>query len=90
MKHHASMRAHLYYIELGSPDPEALSHLTNHEIIEKAGSQGVELMTWIAMRAAMTGSVKEVHATYHVPISNTGGAVMLFENQSQPQAMAAE
>ena len=71
-------------------DPEALSHLTNHEIIEKAGSQGVELMTWIAMRAAMTGSVKEVHATYHVPISNTGGAVMLFENQSQPQAMAAE
>ncbi len=26
MKHHASMKAHLSYIELGSPDPEALSH----------------------------------------------------------------
>ena len=25
MKHHASMRAHLSYIELGSPDPQALS-----------------------------------------------------------------
>ena len=71
-------------------DPAALAELTNHEIVEKAGSQGVELMTWIAMRAAMQGHVTEVASTYHIPISNTGGAVMLFENQPAPTAMAAE
>ncbi len=71
-------------------DPEALARLSNHEIVEKAGSQGVELMTWIAMRGAMQGRVTQISSTYHVPISNTGGAVMLLENHPVPRAIAAE
>ena len=62
-------------------DPEALTRYSNREIIELAGSQGVELMTWIAMRGALTGRVGKVSSTYHVPISNTGGAVMLLSNE---------
>jgi len=71
-------------------DPVALTKYSNRQIIELAGSQGVELMTWIAMRGALQGRVSKVTSTYHVPISNTGGAVMLLANEDQPQMMAAE
>jgi protocatechuate 4,5-dioxygenase beta chain len=71
-------------------DPEALTKYSNRQIIELAGSQGVELMTWIAMRGALTGHVSKVTSTYHVPISNTGGAVMLLQNDTMPVRLAAE
>ncbi|MDP2356599.1 MAG: class III extradiol dioxygenase family protein [Beijerinckiaceae bacterium] len=71
-------------------DPVALTKYSNKEIIELAGSQGVELMCWIAMRGALQGRVSKLHSTYHVPISNTGGAVLLMENKPRPHAMAAE
>ncbi|NDA45955.1 MAG: protocatechuate 3,4-dioxygenase [Alphaproteobacteria bacterium] len=85
----------LWCMEHMRHDPEALAALTIHEIIEKAGSQGVELLTWITLRAALqsAGEVSELHSTYHVPISNTGGAVMLFETRQSAQSakpMAAE
>ncbi len=71
-------------------DPVALTKYSNKEIIELAGSQGVELMCWIAMRGALQGRVSQLHSTYHVPISNTGGPVLLLENAPRAQAMAAE
>jgi len=70
-------------------DPEALTKLSVRDIVEKAGSQGVELLTWIAMRGAMTGRVTNPHKSYHIPISNTASAVMLFENTPVPAAKAA-
>jgi protocatechuate 4,5-dioxygenase beta chain len=71
-------------------DPEALTRYSNRQIIELAGSQGVELMTWIAMRGALGGAVQKVTSTYHVPISNTGGAVMLMEPSAEVSRLAAE
>ncbi len=71
-------------------DPVALTRFSNREIIEQAGSQGVELMTWIAMRGALSGRVDTVTSMYHAPISNTGGAVMLLSNESAPARLAAE
>lgn len=71
-------------------DPVALTKYSNREIIELAGSQGVELMCWIAMRGALQGRVSKLHSMYHVPISNTGGAMMLLENAPRPRALAAE
>ena len=71
-------------------DPLALTQYSNRQIIELAGSQGVELMTWIAMRGALQGKVSKVASTYHAPISNTGGAVMLLANEPLAMAAAAE
>src|SRR5207244_12653835 len=50
--------------------PEALTRYTIPQLVELAGSQGVELLNWIAMRGALTGRVSQVHANYHIPISN--------------------
>jgi protocatechuate 4,5-dioxygenase beta chain len=32
------------------------------------------------MRGALTGTVSEVHRNYHIPISNTAAATLVFEN----------
>jgi len=72
-------------------DPERLTRLSIHDLVREAGAQGTELMTWVAARGALTGTVTKVHASYHIPISNTAGAVMVLENHPQraPAARAA-
>src|SRR5262245_61413902 len=55
-------------------DPQTLARYSSMQIVEQAGSQGVELLNWIAMRGALTGRVGKVHGNYHIPISNTASA----------------
>jgi protocatechuate 4,5-dioxygenase beta chain len=71
-------------------DPVALTRYSNKELIELAGSQGVELMCWLAMRGALGGPVNKITSAYHVPVSNTGGAVLLLEKMQARSAIAAE
>ena len=61
-------------------DPEALARYTIHDLVEKAGTQGPELIQWIIMRGALTGKVRKLHSNYHIPISNTGAGLLLLEN----------
>ncbi len=70
-------------------EPEALTHYSSHELVELAGTQGVEFLNWLAMRGAMRGEVSEVFRNYHIPISNTAAATMVFENRAVPQRKAA-
>ena len=63
-----------------APDPEALLQHSSLDIVELAGSQGVEIINWIAARGALTGSVRELASNYHIPISNTAAATVLLEN----------
>lgn len=68
------------------PDPEALLQHSSVDIVELAGSQGVEIINWIAARGAMLGSVKELAHNYHIPISNTAAATMLLEHHETVMA----
>ena len=61
-------------------NPEWTTQYSIHELVEKTGTQGVELLMWLAMRGALgRGAVKEIHRNYHIPISNTATGVMAFE-----------
>ena len=62
-------------------DIEGILGIDPHELVELAGSQGVEVMNWVAMRGALTGDVHELHRNYHLPISNTASGIMLIENR---------
>ncbi|MBD3729622.1 MAG: protocatechuate 3,4-dioxygenase [Sphingomonadales bacterium] len=66
-------------------DPEALLKHSVLDIVELAGSQGVEILNWIGARGAMDvagrGSVVELASNYHIPISNTAAATVLLENR---------
>lgn len=63
-----------------STDPAWATKYSTHQLVEQTGSQGIELMLWLAARAALgAGGVREVAATYHIPISNTAAGMMLLE-----------
>jgi protocatechuate 4,5-dioxygenase, beta chain len=66
-------------------DPTALIRYSIDDLVETTGSQGVELIMWIAARAAMTGAVTRIHSNYHIPISNTAAGLLLLENQGSRQ-----
>jgi protocatechuate 4,5-dioxygenase beta chain len=61
---------------LASPDRSAITSRSIPELVELAGSQGVEVINWVAMRAALDGDVVEIHRNYHVPISNTAAGLL--------------
>jgi len=61
-------------------DPAKLAEYSIVEIIEQAGSQGAEIILWLIMRGALSGTVSELHRNYHVPISNTAAGLLLLEN----------
>jgi protocatechuate 4,5-dioxygenase, beta chain len=61
-------------------DPEWATQYSIHELVEKTGTQGVELLMWLAARAAMPGAVRKVHTNYHIPISNTAAGLMALES----------
>ena len=70
-------------------EPEQLTGYSVHELVELAGTQGVEFLNWLAMRGAMTGQVTEAFRNYHIPISNTAAATMVFEHQPAGMRKAA-
>jgi len=61
-------------------EPDALTLYSIHDLVKLSGSQGVEILNWIAMRGALTGRVEKLHENYHVPISNTASGLVLLEN----------
>ena len=67
-------------------DPSWATRYSTVELVEQTGSQGIELILWLTARAVLgAGSggedvgIREVAATYHVPISNTAAGLMLLE-----------
>ena len=67
-------------------DPEWITGHSIHELVALAGSQGVEILNWVAMRAALGEDVVEIHRNYHIPISNTAAGLQALE----PTAAAAK
>lgn len=60
-------------------DPDALTRHSIHEMVRLAGTQGVEVLNWIAARGALGPGAHEVFRNYHLPISNTAAATLLLE-----------
>jgi protocatechuate 4,5-dioxygenase beta chain len=63
-----------------SKDPDALTQHSIHEMVRLSGTQGVEILNWIAARGALgEAAASEIHRNYHIPISNTAAATLLLE-----------
>ena len=72
----------LQFLDSMETNPEWATQFSDLELVELAGTQGVELLMWLAMRAALTAAgpgVRKVHSNYHIPISNTATGVLALE-----------
>lgn len=63
---------------LVSDNPAWATQFSVRDLVEKAGTQGIELLMWLATRGALGDSVEEIHRNYHIPISNTAAGLMLL------------
>ncbi|GAA5167432.1 class III extradiol dioxygenase subunit beta [Amycolatopsis dongchuanensis] len=70
------------FLEAIETDPERLAALTREDYIREAGTEGIELIMWLVMRGALSGNIRRIAETYHVPASNTAAALALFEELS--------
>lgn len=61
-------------------DPTWATQFDTYELVEQTGTQGVELLMWLAARATLGSGVRKLHANYHIPISNTASGLMLLES----------
>ncbi|HEX2531683.1 MAG TPA: class III extradiol dioxygenase family protein [Burkholderiaceae bacterium] len=76
---HINKEFDLKFMDSMVNDPTWATRYSEHELVELAGTQGVEIIMWMAARAAMPERVRKLHSNYHVPISNTATGVMLME-----------
>lgn len=60
-------------------DPTWATRFGTTELVELAGTQGVELLNWLVARGTLPRAVRQIHANYHIPISNTASGLMLLE-----------
>jgi len=60
-------------------NPRWATQYSVEQLVEHTGSQGIELLMWLAARATIKGDVRALQNTYHLPISNTAAGVMLLE-----------
>jgi protocatechuate 4,5-dioxygenase, beta chain len=60
-------------------DPTWACQFDTRQLVERAGTQGVELLMWLTARGALGPRVKALHRNYHIPISNTASGLLLLE-----------
>jgi len=60
-------------------DPTWATQFNTRQLVEQAGTQGVELLMWLAARGMLGKQVRALHRNYHIPISNTASGLMLLE-----------
>jgi protocatechuate 4,5-dioxygenase beta chain len=68
----------LAFLESLVHDPRWATQFDTHQLVERAGTQGVELLMWLAARAALADGATRVHQSYHIPISNTASGLMVM------------
>jgi len=66
---------------LAGDEPQWATQFSINELVRQAGTQGIELLMWLAARGTLTGKVRQLHRNYHIPISNTAAGLMLLENR---------
>jgi protocatechuate 4,5-dioxygenase beta chain len=69
----------LAFMDSLTSDPAWATRFSTHQLVEQAGTQGVELLMWLATRGALGAQVRKLHSNYHIPISNTASGLMLLE-----------
>jgi len=69
----------LRFIESLTAQPRWAAQYSIEEPAEQVGTQGAELLMWLAMCAALGSSACALHVIYRLPISNTASGLMLLK-----------
>ena len=58
-------------------EPAPLAELSTQDYMERGGTEGVEMIMWLAMRGALGRNVRRVHRNYTAPLTTGYGLLVL-------------
>ena len=67
------------FLELIGAEPETLTAMTIADFARLGGTEGAEVIMWLAMRGALAPRVRKLHQSYYLPMT-TAMAVAVFED----------
>jgi protocatechuate 4,5-dioxygenase beta chain len=67
------------FMDLLETDPAALSEISIQDYMERGGTEGVEMIMWLAMRGALGPHVRRVHRNYVAPLLTGYGLLALAD-----------
>jgi gallate dioxygenase len=76
------------FLDLVERDPGTLTAMKHAEFARLGGTEGVEVIMWLAMRGALSAGARKVHQSYYLPMT-TAMAVAVFEEPGAADAPAA-
>ena len=65
------------FMDMLETNPERLAEMPIQEYMERGGTEGVEMIMWLAMRGAMGPTVRRVHRNYAAPMLTGYGLLAL-------------
>ena len=77
----------LRFLDLIERDPQALTAMTHADYARLGGTEGAEVIMWLAMRGALAERTRKVHQSYYLPMT-TAMAVALFEEPATGAPLA--
>jgi len=74
------------FLDLIERDPRTLAAMKHADLARLGGSEGVEVIMWLAMRGALSEGTRKVHQSYYLPMT-TAMAVAVFEEPAPDDAV---
>ena len=74
-----------HFLSLLEKDPVALTRLSHADYARLGGMESSEVIMWLIMRGALSGSITCRHRAYYLP-SMTGIATVIYENDGEPMS----
>jgi protocatechuate 4,5-dioxygenase beta chain len=60
-------------------EPETLAQVSIQDYMQRGGTEGVEMIMWLAMRGALGPRVRRVHRNYTAPLLTGYGLLALAD-----------
>ena len=78
----------LRFLDTLLQDPESLTQMTHADYVRLGGAESVEQIMWLAMRGALSPTIREVHRNYYLA-TTTAMTVVLYDDDAAAIAAAA-
>jgi gallate dioxygenase len=72
------------FLDLIERSPHTLTAMKLADFARLGGTEGAEVIMWLAMRGALSERAKKIHQSYYLPMT-TAMAVALFEEPAEMQ-----
>ena len=78
----------MQFLEMIGSDPESLAKMRLADFMTLGGTEGAEVIMWLAMRGALAPDARKLHQNYYLPMTSAM-AVVLFEEPAAGALRAA-